>query len=236
MKKIIPLLLCLSYFFPVFAEDVAVVSFVKGEVTWSGPKSKKTGEALRINQVLKKGDKVTSKDGTCELQLATQATIRLAKFTEASLEDLLNPKSRQSTVKVYTGKLFVKAHKNNKAQNKLNIVSPSLVAGVRGTEFIVAAPSGPEEDSDLDLREGVYVNEGTVAVVPDKKGKEVLTGANEEVTLDGATLKKQILNEYAKEKMKIFEQFKQLKEENYQLIKEQYQKNEDLMNEMKGKN
>ncbi|WP_411821934.1 FecR domain-containing protein [Leptospira sp. 'Mane'] len=234
MKKISLLFLFFVCVFPIFAEEVAVVSFVKGEVTWTG--SKKTGESLKFNQVLKKGDKVTTKDGTCELQLATQATIRLAKFTEASIEDLLNPKSRQSTVKVFTGKLFVKAHKTNKTQNKLNIVSPTLVAGVRGTEFIVAAPVGEGADPDLELKEGVYVNEGTVAVTPDKKGKEVLTGADEEVTLDGKILKKQILNEYAKEKMKIFEQFKQIKEENYLLIKEQYQKNEDLMNEMKGKN
>ncbi len=236
MRQIFVYLLTLSCFFPLLSEEVGVVTFVQGKSTVSGPRLKAGGENIKINQILKKDDTVETKDGVCEIQLATQATIRMEKFSKLTLVDLLNPKSKQTTVKAYSGKLFVKAHKQGmKAGSKLTVISPSYVAGVRGTEFLVALPEEGGENSDLTVPDGVYVNEGTVAVQSDEKSKVVLVNQNEEIVVSGKTLKKQLLDEYVKEKMKIFEKLDQLKEENYKLIRDQALKNEETLNEMKGK-
>lgn len=221
------------------ADEVGIISFIQGTNYLSGPRFKKAKEPVKLGSILKKGDTITTEDGTCEIQLATQATIRLAKFSSVQIEDLLNPKSKSTTLKLVGGKLFVKAHKpapGVPSQNQLSVVNPSFVAGVRGTEFLAAAPDTGGVDEDLsDVETGVYVNEGTVAVSPDKKGKQTLVAENEEVVVSGKELKKQILDEFVKEKMRIFEEFKAIKEENYQRIKEQYEKNDQLMNDYKGR-
>ncbi|MCG6143045.1 FecR family protein [Leptospira bandrabouensis] len=221
------------------AEEVGIVSFIQGKNYLSGPRFKKAKEPVKLGSILKKGDTITTEDGTCEIQLATQATIRLSKFTSMQIEDLLNPKSKATTLKLVGGKLFVKAYKPASgvpSQNQLKVVNPSFVAGVRGTEFLAAAPdTGGTDDEMSNVETGVYVNEGTVAVSPDKKGKETLVKENEEVLVSGKELKKQILDEFVKEKMRIFQEFKAIKEENYQRIKDQYEKNDQLMNEYKGK-
>ncbi|TGL45128.1 FecR domain-containing protein [Leptospira perdikensis] len=220
------------------ADEVGIISFVQGTNYLSGPRFKKAKEPVKLGSILKKGDTITTEDGTCEIQLATQATVRLSKFSSIQIEDLLNPKSKSTTLKLVGGKLFVKAHKPTSgvpSQNQLSVVNPSFVAGVRGTEFLAATPEVGGVDEDLNKVEtGVYVNEGTVAVSPDKKGKQTLVAENEEVLVSGKDLKKQILDEFVKEKMRIFEEFKAIKEENYQRIKEQYEKNDQLMNDYKG--
>lgn len=222
----------------VLAEEVGIISFNQGKNYLSGPRFKKAKEPVKLGSILKKGDTITTEDGTCEIQLATQATIRLAKYSSIQIEDLLNPKSKSTTLKLVGGKLFVKAHKPQTGvpnENQLSVVNPSFVAGVRGTEFLAAAPDTGGVDEDLsNVATGVYVNEGTVAVSPDKKGKQTLVKENEEVVLSGKELKKQILDEFVKDKMRIFEEFKAIKEENYQRIKEQYEKNDQLMNDYKG--
>lgn len=220
------------------AEEVGIISFIQGTNYLSGPRFKKAKEPVKLGSILKKGDTITTENGTCEIQLATQATVRLSKYSSVLIEDLLNPKSKSTTLKLVGGKLFVKAHKPGPgvpSQNQLSVVNPSFVAGVRGTEFLAAAPDTGGVNEDLtEVETGVYVNEGTVAVSPDKKGKQTLVAENEEVVVSGKELKKQILDEFVKDKMRIFEEFKAIKEENYQRIKEQYEKNDQLMNEYKG--
>ncbi|TGK84543.1 iron dicitrate transport regulator FecR [Leptospira montravelensis] len=230
---------CLFFTLTLSAEEVGIISFIQGKNYLSGPRFKKAKEPVKLGSILKKGDTITTEDGTCEIQLATQATIRLAKYSSVQIEDLLNPKSKSTTLKLVGGKLFVKAHKPESglpSQNPLSVVNPSFVAGVRGTEFLAAAPDTAGENEDLSkIETGVYVNEGTVAVSPDKKGKVTLVTENEEVLVSGKELKKQILDEFVKEKMRIFQEFKAIKEENYQRIKEQYENNDKLMNDYKGK-
>ncbi|MBM9547897.1 FecR domain-containing protein [Leptospira sp. 201903074] len=237
IRSLVPILLLLVTT-ALAADEVGIVSFVQGTNYLSGPRFKKAKEPIKLGSILKKGDTITTEDGTCEIQLATQATVRLAKYSSIQIEDLLNPKSKSTTLKLVGGKLFVKAHKPGPgipSQTQLSVVNPSFVAGVRGTEFLAATPDQGGVDEELsEVETGVYVNEGTVAVSPNKKGKQTLVAENEEVVLSGKELKKQILDEFVKEKMRIFEEFKAIKEENYQRIKEQYEKNDQLMNEYKG--
>ncbi|MDF3820658.1 FecR domain-containing protein [Leptospira sp. 96542] len=230
----------LAFFFllvqtSVFAEDLGIVSFVQGENLVSGPRFPKKPELLKLGSVLKRGDTVISKDGVCEIQLATQATVRTEKFSEILLSEILEPKTNTSTLRIMSGKLFVQAHKQKDNSNQLKIITPSYVAGVRGTEFFVTTTS--ESEGDNTLAEGVFVNEGIVSVhsngAPETSGS--LVKSNEEIIVFGTDLKKQILNEFAKEKMKIFKDFKKIKEENYVRIKEQIEKNEQLMEEIKGR-
>ncbi|GBF50468.1 sigma factor regulatory protein, FecR/PupR family [Leptospira ryugenii] len=234
MRSFAFLVLFFSLSTQLFSEEVAVLTFIQGKVSFIAS-GKTKAESVKLNQILKAGDSIQTENGICELQLATQATIRIEKFSRIFLEDILNPKTKQTKVRAMAGKLFVKVHKHEKTKNhQLSVVSPSYVAGVRGTEFIVSNPDEGGTNPDLDLESGVFVNEGSVAVSgPDKK--EVMVKQNEEIVLKGKDFKKQILSNYAKEKMQIFQKLSQMKEENYQLFKEQHLNNQKLMEEMKGK-
>lgn len=235
MDRFWHLILGLSLTLSLSAEDVAVVSFSKGEVYISSPRFKTGRETIKLGSILQKGDTLVSKEGVCEIQLATQATIRTSHFTELKIDEILDPKTNGSHLQLVGGKLFVKAHKEEGQNRQLTISSPSYVAGVRGTEFLLSTPGSGGEDESLKLDTGVFVNEGSVAVKPEASASEVLVNGNEEIVSSGKEMTKQILNEFAKEKMRIFEEFKKIKKENYERIKEQNRKNSELLNEFKNR-
>lgn len=216
----------------VFGEEVAVVSFVQG-VNYAKSNRFKTGrETLKLGSILEKGDTIVSEEGSCEIQLATHATIRTNKYTEIKIDRLLD--NSQTALELVSGKLFVKAHKEEGEKRQLNVSTPSYVAGVRGTEFLLATPNSEGEDDEINLNTGVYVNEGSVGVTANGSKNEVVVSENEEIVSQGNKLKKQILNEFAKEKMRIFAEFKQIKKENYERYKEQRRKNSEILNQFKS--
>ncbi len=221
-----------------YAEELAVVTFIQGEVFAESVSKQKTRKKAALYMLLKKGDQIIALDGTCEISIAGKASIRLSKFSSVKMEEILSGKNNGSVIRITSGKIFTKANKAKPEDPDLNIVSSSYVAGVRGTEFLVSLPNfeGKPND-DLDLEDGVYVNEGIVAVSVDSspKTKEVLVEANEQVRINGKEAIKEILSEYAKTKMEIFADFQEFKEENYEIMKEQYLKNSNLMEQMKKK-
>ena len=93
MKQALYLFMICFSLIPIFGDEVGVVTFVQGKANLIG---KKTNTAIKINQVLKKGDTIKTEDGACEIQLATLATVRMEKFSSLSLDDILNPKSKLS--------------------------------------------------------------------------------------------------------------------------------------------
>lgn len=221
-----------------FAEELAVVTFLQGEVYSESALKPKARKKATLYMLLKKGDQILSLDGTCEISIAGKASVRLAKFSSVKMEEILSGKNNGSVIRITSGKIFTKASKAKPEDPDLNVISASFVAGVRGTEFLVSMPNLEGKPNDeLELENGVYVNEGIVAVSVDSspKTKELLVEANEQVRINGKEAIKEILNEYAKAKMEIFADFQEFKEENYEIMKEQYLKNSNLMEQMKKK-
>lgn len=219
-----------------YAEELAVVTFIQGEVILEPITKSKSKKQLSLYTLLRKGDQVTTHEGTCEISIAGKASIHLAKFSSVRLEEVLSSKGNGSVIRIASGKIFTKANKAKPDDPSLTIVASSFVAGVRGTEFLVSQTNwNGLPNADLDLEDGVYVNEGTVSVSTDPKAKETIVQADEQVRLNGKEAIKEILSDFAKSKMEIFADFQDFKEENYLIMKEQYLKNSNLMEQMKKK-
>ncbi len=145
--------------------DSIVVTFLKGNV-----EQKSTGDwmAIKANDVLPANSLVrTGKDGVIDLSVFGQAGIRLLGGTEFNLNSLQKDKI---FVKVDDGNILVKVGKLFKGSS-VSVITPTAVAGVRGTEFwgqvtkekeegVFAVRDGAVEIQLNDSDESVVVNKG----------------------------------------------------------------------------
>ncbi|TGL75804.1 FecR family protein [Leptospira yasudae] len=207
-------------------EEVAIALFVTGKVQYS--QSGKT-EALKKNTVLTKTAKVETGDGKVDLQLGANAVIRLAPFTKIEIAELLSDNSKNTAkVTLVSGKLFANVQKSNKKED-LQVSSTSYTAGVRGTQFVISEEKNKApRNEDSDIPDGVFVNEGEVAV-NSSAGGELDLKTGEQASWNGKELLLEPLKEFMKEKMKIIQNFKTIKAENYQMLKDQKLKNKELL-------
>ncbi|MBM9501066.1 FecR domain-containing protein [Leptospira sp. 201903071] len=211
----------------VFAdEEVAIALFVTGKVHYTlGGKT----ETLKKNVVLTKSAKVETGDGKADLQLGANAVIRLAPFTKIEISELYSDGTKNKTkVNLVSGKLFANVQKSNKKED-LEVTSVSYTAGVRGTQFVISEDKEKApKNEDSSIPDGVFVNEGAVAVNT-SSGGELDLKAGEQASWNGKELLLEPLKEFMKEKMKIIQTFKTIKAENYQMLKDQKLKNKELL-------
>ncbi|PJZ52973.1 FecR family protein [Leptospira adleri] len=216
-------------FFPylLFAdEEVAIALFVTGKVHYT--LSGKT-EALKKNTVLTKTATVETGEGKADLQLGASAVVRLAPFTKIEISELYSDGTKNKTkVNLVSGKLFANVQKSNKKED-LEVTSVSYTAGVRGTQFVVSEDrENAPKNEDSSIPNGVFVNEGQVAV-NSSSGSDLDLKAGEQASWNGKELLLEPLKEFMKEKMKIIQTFKTIKAENYQMLKDQKLKNKELL-------
>jgi len=143
----------------------AVVTFVTGKATVSyGGSAKKP---LKVREELAKGAVIkTSSKSLVTVQINTVGVVRIAENSTLKFDDLYSEKTG-TALKLEGGEVFSKIIKNK--NRKYKVYTNTLVASVRGTEFLtVAGRKGGK----------VLVRNGVVAVASDK-GK-----AEEKVTAD----------------------------------------------------
>lgn len=168
----------------------AKVTFVMGDVRL---KSNSTDEGVKpelgalvsASQILKTGDK-----STVDLEFANGSSLRVKANTEIVVKRLLENNGKV-VEEVSLKKGMLVAHVTKKKQNDdFNIVTPTVIAGVRGTSFLVEVnPNATKEDvtrvSVLDGNVGItrHKNETPLTVEP----FEVLDGREsaQEVTAGG---------------------------------------------------
>ncbi|TGM58724.1 FecR family protein [Leptospira adleri] len=216
-------------FFPylLFAdEEVAIALFVTGKVHYT--LNGKT-EALKKNTVLTKTATVETGEGKADLQLGASAVVRLAPFTKIEISELYSDGTKNKTkVNLVSGKLFANVQKSNKKED-LEVTSVSYTAGVRGTQLVVSEDrENTPKNEDSSIPNGVFVNEGQVAV-NSSSGSDLDLKAGEQASWNGKELLLEPLKEFMKEKMKIIQTFKTIKVENYQMLKDQKLKNKELL-------
>ncbi|XDD52479.1 FecR domain-containing protein [Leptospira sp. WS92.C1] len=220
---------CFLFLFPqiIFAdEEVAIALFVSGKVQFiQGGKT----NSLKKNIVLTKMAKVETGEGKADLQLGSNAVIRIAPFTKIEIAELYSDGSKNTAkVTLVSGKLFANVQKSNKKED-LQVSSASYTAGVRGTQFVISEETNKSpRNEDSEIPDGVFVNEGQVAV-DSTSGNNLNVQAGEQASWNGKELLLEPLKEFMKEKMKIIQNFKTIKAENYQMLKDQKLKNKELL-------
>ncbi|MEQ9366239.1 MAG: FecR family protein [Leptospirales bacterium] len=219
---------------PAFAQTAAgaraLVLAVQGDVRIHETEAK-AARALKADSTIPVGVEIrTGKKSAVTLQLSPTLICRIGENTVVQLENLKGV----ARLKLAVGSVGAQVQPNTKT--RMEVVTTTAIAGVRGTEFIVETdrPS-PEEDSKA-MRPGdtrVLVNEGVVAVSPpDDESASRDVQAGNKILSDGESLKLSILENFERQKFSIFEGFAGLKKKNYEAYVDQLRRNEELKEQM----
>ncbi|XDD43999.1 lipoprotein LipL45 [Leptospira sp. WS60.C2] len=161
------------------AELSAVVVFAVGDSKIQH--ADQTEEKAQLGALLKTGDNVVTGDnGKVDIQFADGSSIRISPKSAIDFAKLSqdNAGTTDTQIALVSGKVFAKVNKAKKEDN-FTVVTPTAIAGVRGTSFIVETAEGKPAK--------VKVVEGAVAFAPRVPALEKLS---EEEISKNADLKK----------------------------------------------
>lgn len=140
-----------------------------------------TEEKAALGASLKTGDKVSTKQKSkVDIQFADGSAIRISENSVIDFDALsINSHGNSDTrLALVSGKVFAKVNKASK-EDQFSVVTPTAIAGVRGTSFIV--------DRSKSDKAVVKVLDGAVAVAP---RVVVLEGLSDEEIAKNEDLKK----------------------------------------------
>ena len=210
----------------ILSQDFSIaVSFVNGE-TYLVRKGKK--QLLKPKTMLAKEDEIQTENGIADLQLGTEAIFRINKNSKIQIKNLVNNEGKKSvSIFLEVGELFAKINKIKDGNISMDFYSPSINAGVRGTEFLFSEKSSEIENDNAPS--GLFLKEGEVEVTNSRKLEQMeILKAGEEVLVTSNGLKKGIIEAYLKEKMEILNTLVIQKDLNNKALNEMKNKNQDL--------
>ncbi len=227
-KYIKPIILSLLVVaFPVQAApaNLALVVFKKGNVSVL-----RQGKAkpARIRDLIQKEDEIRTGPGSeVSLQLSTGVLVKVSANTSLKVVDIArSEKEIGLALRLEKGTLLGKASKESGRKLHMTVQSPTAVASVRGTEFIVDVT---EEQST------VLVDEGVVNVSDPAGKRSVDCEAGNKVVSDGKELIEGIMDGYEKQRFAIFERFEKEKMKNFEAVVEQIRRNRELIEQQRQK-
>lgn len=233
--------------------QAGVVTFNKGDNKLISKEGKE--QKIQRDVFFFKDDTIrTGKEGIVDIQLVDGVIIRIKQNSELKLSDILvedNGNTIKTRLDLKSGKVFTKTTKKLNAESSFVIATPTFVAGVRGTEFIV------EESGD---KEQTLVSDGAVSIEKlDENGKptgketvieqghkgliqkdsiqsqDLSSEELAELKEDSQTISS--LTEDAKNKIQeIIRGVDDQKQINRETLEEQMQKNNTELNDLKDKN
>jgi len=158
------------------AQD-ATVEYVEGAV-WIESAGERT--VADFGSPLGAGDLVvTGADGVAVVAVGEGALIKLRESSVVLIDAAVGPGS----VELRRGGVFARAARSVSNRRSFQVTTPTMVAGVRGTEFFVAYGRTVEELPDVWL----CVNEGSVEVTVAQAGSSTIVSAGEGVNILSGT-------------------------------------------------
>lgn len=133
----------------------------------------KTGDQLLAHHVIE-----SAKGGAATLQLDDGSTVEIFEATRIEINDLLPEEESKFSVSLFFGRISAKL---KRLRGDDVVITPTMVAGVRGTEFYASVA---EDGASV-----ITVKEGQVAVSTDKawdETEDVTVKAGQEVEADKA--------------------------------------------------
>lgn len=231
----------------------AIVTALKGTLTVTRPSgSSESLSASAINTkeaILAPGTVVsTGADGQADLAFTTGTVLRLAagsKLTITAARILSEQNFTQAQLRLDGGRLFVKSEKLGQT-SRLTVVTPTSIASVRGTEFLVKTDAkgtttlvgeGSVAVSDEKVTEVKTVEPGSKADVPPSGDVVVKPQTDEDKKeLNNISQGVQGLTEQGRQQMQsIVQTFEEQKKLIQQSLDEQKRVNQDLIEGQKAK-
>jgi outer membrane protein OmpA-like peptidoglycan-associated protein len=136
---------------PLLLMERPVVTYIVGdaELYTGGTEGDAEWESLEVGRRLTKGDVLrTMADSSLDIRFSDRTAIRLAENTLIALNETT---VRQLTLGIRKGTVFAKFEKIFK-QQEFGVVTPSAVAGIRGTELVFTVD---EESSTITALSGI---------------------------------------------------------------------------------
>lgn len=174
--------LCLLFILPVMSwANEAVVEYIDGEVSVRGDGGLVEAD---FGMELLPGDTIiTGPSGLAIVRLNDRSQVKLRESTSLEIESVTN----EAAVRLNSGGVFARVARQAGGVGRVlagfEVRTPSVVAGVRGTEFFVAYGRTIEEEPDLWL----CVNDGEVSVLIPSTGHETLVAEGEGINILGGT-------------------------------------------------
>ena len=163
---------------PLFA-DQGVVEYFEGDVTILRGEEElfaDFGESLEAGDLV-----ITGTRSLAVIRLNERAQVKLRENTHL----LIDSASQKAAVTLQSGGVFARVARSLETMGEraagFEIRTPTVVAGVRGTEFFVAYGRTVEEEADLWL----CVNEGIVEVSVPSTGEAVVVNEGEGINILG---------------------------------------------------
>lgn len=195
-------------------------------------------EIAKVKTIFFKSDRVFTKKGKMDIQIGPSAVLHLAPYSTVKIADLSEiDKKTNIALELESGRGYTKFAKQMPQGSRYQIKTPTLVAGVRGTEFILSAGDTPEDPAaeDADIPAGVFVNHGKVAVAPAaRENEEIEIPAGEQVTGVDNALVKGVMEDFIKKKMRLFKQLNCMREAQYKIMEREKNRQIELLEKVKG--
>lgn len=139
-------------------QAIGTASIVTGKVTVQHAEKKGDWLPLKPGAQLLLGDFIKTNDGAVKLTMEDGSSISLAAKSQLELNEFVYKASsqRRTSFKLWGGRLKASISRFLADNNSVQISTPTAVAGVRGTDFMVAVNAKDETE--------VVVFEGKVAV------------------------------------------------------------------------
>ncbi len=154
------------------AADVSVIEYLEGDVQVESHGRRRIAD---FGTTLSRGDLViTGDDGVAIVRVSATSQIKLRENTVVAIDDVAGGGS----VHLRQGGLFARAHRAATGRG-FRVTTPTVVAGVRGTDFFVAYGRTIEERPDLWL----CVNSGSVEVLIPQTGDLTVVNEGEGVNI-----------------------------------------------------
>lgn len=173
------------------AKKQALVTFYAGNVTLRGADG--VMRAVKQQQIIKDGDSIETGDRSYAIIQDNELIVRIESNTKAVISKISGIAERE--IKLESGKVISKVEKLGK-NNNYSVRTPTIVASVRGTEFItefredrsvVAVGNGRVSVIRGDTKEERFAEKGRSVVVAEKTVERAL---NQVETLELKKLEK----------------------------------------------
>lgn len=172
-----PLLAALALMVIAVAAGAQQIEYVDGDVT---VQDESGTHAAEFGMPLAAGDRVvTGADGVAIVRLNDRSQVKMRENTEVTVDSV----SAEASITLGSGGVFARVARQVSGVaarvTGFEVRTPSVVAGVRGTEFFVAYGRTVEDEPDLWL----CVNEGTVEVSVPATGASALVEEGEGINI-----------------------------------------------------
>jgi len=195
-------------------------------------------EFAKTKTIFFKDDRLFTKKGKMDVQIGPNAVLHLAPYTTVKLSEISEAEKKSNIrLELESGRGYTKFAKKMTPGSLYQIRSPTLVAGVRGTEFILSAGDIPEEAGaeDADIPGGVFVNHGQVAVARvESENDEQQLAPGEQITGVDNQLVKGVMEDFLKKKMKLFKQLNCMKEAQYRIMEREKNRMAEALEKVKN--